>query len=105
MSGGSSIDVRFELGPTVEPVASGQDKLRVVEREFGSVCAAVVSLYFRRGTRIASQECSEQFLGLTLELIEIRMSAQFASGLRLFHNELLSGARCPLVRAEKSSSN
>jgi hypothetical protein len=62
--------------------------------------------------RIFRAKCVMQFLRLTLELIQIRMLANFASGQAAIHNELLSlrlrdprqrDTRCPLARAEKRS--
>ena len=68
-------------------------------------------VYLGDGIWLAGVECRHQFLGLAFELIDVRVFAQSARRLRLFHNELLSRLRisvsrcawCPLARAEKSS--
>src|SRR5579863_10177245 len=80
--------------------------------EGGRIGVAVMRFHLRNRGGVCGAKRLQQFLGLTLELIEIRVLAECASGKGLVHNELLSWlrfhvsrcARCPLARAEKSSS-
>src|SRR5690349_3058218 len=51
----------------------------------GRVCVAIVSIDLRDGSGIARDKCVKQFLRLTLELIEIRMLANLASGQTVIH--------------------
>src|SRR5438105_1534379 len=68
--------------------------------------------HFVDGGCVSSANRFQQLLGLALQLVEICVFAEGASGKRLVHNELLSRlrvhvsrcARCPLARAEKSPS-
>jgi hypothetical protein len=52
-----------------------------------------VSVHLRDGLGIAGDECREEFLRLTFELIEVGLFAQSARGWGLSHNELLSWLR------------
>src|SRR5262245_64947158 len=59
---------------------------------------------FPGGRWVARDEGAAQFLRLCSKLLEVGMLWQNACRQVSSHNELLSCARCPLARAEKSSS-
>src|SRR5207244_3200911 len=84
-----------------------------MERELRRVHVAVVSLHLRDGAGVTGAERLEQLLALPFGLLEVRLFSNRASGRdSAGHDELLSWlrrsrswrARCPLARAEKSSS-
>ena len=110
---GDALDRRFQLGPALEAVGACDHELRVVERERRRLGAVVMRGDFSDGRTVPADEAIEQLLRLTSELPEIRMWRKRASRKGACgHDELLSGhrlrgcrgARCPLTRAEKSSS-
>src|SRR5688572_30809704 len=89
-----------------------EHELRIVQGERRPVEVTVVRLHLGERRRIAGSRRVKQLPGLTFQLIQIGMLAKRTCG-RLMggHDELLPGcalrqpcARCPLTRAEKSSS-
>jgi hypothetical protein len=97
----------------MEPVRPGEHKLGIVKGEFPQVGAGIARGGFGDCVWFAGTNCVQQFLRLAFELIEVRVPGEHAGRERLVHNEApflavhtrISGfARCPLSRAEKSSS-
>ncbi len=90
---GDTVHVRLELGPTVEAIGACQDKLRVVQGEVRRIRLAVVCVHLGDSVGLSRSESLQQFFGLPLELIEIRVLAKRAGRQILIHNELLPGLR------------
>ena len=108
------VHIGFEPWPALESIRPGEHKLRIVQGEFPGDGARVARGGFRHGVWFASEDCIQQLFRPAFELIEIRVLGERAGRKGLLHNELLSWlsvygsvcfARCPLSRAEKSSSN
>src|SRR5262249_48174212 len=101
---GHAVYIRFELCPALEAIASGNHELRVMKREFRGVGSAVVRVHLRDSAGLAGGQAAQQFFGLPLQLLEIRMRPHPAGGYVLVQWSSFPRARCPHARAEKSSS-
>ncbi len=66
------LDVAFQLLPAREAVASGEHTLRVVQSKSSRVGSLFVLLDFGNCVGVAGTVGFEQFLRLTLELVEVR---------------------------------
>ena len=77
---GDAVDVRLQLRPTLEPIRPREHQLGVVQRERARIGIAVMRVHFRDGVGSPAAKRVQQFLRLALELIEVRMLAQRASG-------------------------
>jgi len=95
----------------VEAVGPCQHELGIVQREGGRVAPRKCAFTSATASGSPALNAAINSLAWRFELIDVRVFAQSARRLRLFHNELLSRlrisvsrcARCPLARAEKSS--
>ena len=102
----------LELRPAVEAIGSGERELRIMQREILRISAPVVCVHLRDGIGITGAERLQQFLRLPCESVEIRCSRSLRVGRFFFTMSFFPGrayrvsrcARCPLARAEKSSS-
>lgn len=99
----------LKFGPTAEAMHSREHKLRVVKREGPAINSRIVRVYLGNGIRIFVGECMQQFLRLAPQLSQIqalgsvRNRMLFLPGIATMSSFPIC-ARCPLARAEKSSS-
>jgi hypothetical protein len=71
-----AVDIGFEFGPAVKPIASGDDQLRVMQREVRGVRVVIVGADFRDRFLLTGDKALQQLFRLPLQLFEIRMLAQ-----------------------------
>jgi hypothetical protein len=75
-----AIDERLQSGPAVEAVGPRDHELRVVQREARRLRSLVMGVHLRRGVGVAAGQRLEQLLRLPLELDQVGLVAERASG-------------------------